>query len=368
MIDARHDLRFMAAALAVGRRNEGCTAPNPAVGAVLVREGPAGPVIVGAGVSAPGGRPHAEPLAVAEAGPLARGATCYATLEPCSHFGKTPPCADALIAAGVGGVVVALEDPNPEVAGRGIARLTAAGIPVRSGVRREEAAWDMRGHLSRMSRGRPHVALKLALSAEGGIGRAGAGQVALSGDRSRARSHLLRATHDAIAVGVGTVLADDPQLTCRLPGLFARSPVRVVFDTEARTPTDAALFADTIAVVIVAAEDAPPARVAALAARGAQILAVPRRGERLDLDAAMAALGRHGITTMLLEGGAALASAMVAAELVDEAYVIETPTRLGEASGIVRPFGGATVAALSSRLSIDERSLVGDDLWTHLRM
>ena len=140
MIDARHDLRFMAAALAVGRRNEGCTAPNPAVGAVLVREGPAGPVIVGAGVSAPGGRPHAEPLAVAEAGPLARGATCYATLEPCSHFGKTPPCADALIAAGVAGVVTAIADPNPAVAGEGFSRLRAAGIEVRLGVQLEEPA------------------------------------------------------------------------------------------------------------------------------------------------------------------------------------------------------------------------------------
>ena len=358
----------MAAALAVGRRNEGRAAPNPSVGAVLVREGPAGPVIVGAGVSAPGGRPHAEPLAIAEAGALAEGATCYATLEPCSHYGKTPPCADALIAAKVGGVVIALTDPNPEVAGRGIARLTAAGIPVRSGVRAEEAAYDMRGHLSRMTRGRPHVALKLALSAEGAIGREGAGQIALSGARSRTRSHLMRATHDAIAVGVGTVIADDPKLTCRLPGLFGRSPVRVVFDTWARTPPAAALFADRVPVVIVVGEDAPEAATAALAARDAGIVRVPRRGARLDLDAALGALGRQGLTTLLVEGGADLAGAMADAGLVDEAFIIETPTRLGAGAPLVRPFGGEPVAVLSPRLAIVDRSLVGEDIWTHLRM
>lgn len=367
MIDARHDRRFMAAALAAGRRGEGRTAPNPAVGAVLVQEGAAGPVIVGAGCSAPGGRPHAEPLAIAEAGPRAVGATCYATLEPCSHYGKTPPCADALIAARVGGVVVALTDPNPEVSGGGIERLRAAGIPVRTGVRREEAAYDMRGHLSRMMRGRPHVTLKLALSAEGAIGRVGAGQTPLSGARSRAKAHLMRATHDAIAVGIGTVLADDPRLTCRLPGLWDRSPMRIVFDTAARTPPAAALFADqAVPVFLVVAEDAPAERVAALAARGARILAVPRLGGRIDLSAALGAISTQGITTVLVEGGAALAAALAEAQLVDEAHIIATPTRLGGA-GLVRPLGGDPIAALAMRLTVADCGLVGEDTWTHLR-
>lgn len=366
MIDARHDRRFMAAALAIGRTGLGVTAPNPAVGAVLVQDGPAGPVIVGAGATAVGGRPHAERFALEQAGTRAAGATCYTTLEPCSHFGRTPPCADALIAAGVGGVVTAIGDPNPEVAGRGLARLRAAGIDVREGVRADEAAYDMRGHISRMTRRRPFVTLKLAVSADGGIGLAGAGQIAITGPASLARTHLLRAEHDAIAVGIGTLIADDPRLTCRLPGLAGRSPVRVVFDSAARTPLSARLFEDPqVPVVLVVADDAPPARLAALADKGVDVIAVPRRGRGLDLDAALIAIAGRGIGTVLVEGGAALATALEAAGLVDEAHIITSPRRLGE--GAIRPFGGAPVAALARRMHVTGRDLVGDDTFTHLR-
>jgi diaminohydroxyphosphoribosylaminopyrimidine deaminase/5-amino-6-(5-phosphoribosylamino)uracil reductase len=222
----------MALALAVGRRGLGRTRPNPAVGAVVVREG----VIVGRGWTQPGGRPHAEVEALRRAGEAARGATLYVTLEPCSHHGQSPPCADAVIAAGIRRVVSALEDPNPEVAGRGHTRLREAGIAVEVGEGVAAARRDHAGHLRRMRDGRPHVTLKLAVSADGKAGLAGRRPVALTGEAARAGVHMLRATQDAILVGIGTALADDPALTCRLPGMAARSPVRVVLDSELRLP------------------------------------------------------------------------------------------------------------------------------------
>ena len=220
------DQRFMQLALTLGRRGQGRTWPNPAVGAVVVKDG----VIVGRGWTQPGGRPHAEPEALQRAGEAARGATLYVTLEPCSHFGKSPPCADAIIAAGIARVVSAIEDPNPEVAGKGHARLRAAGIAVDVGLCAAEAAHDHAGHFRRIRDKRPHVILKLAVSSDDKIGAAGGKPVAITGEAARARVHLLRAQCDAILVGIGTVLADDPLLTCRLPGMEARSPVRVVLD------------------------------------------------------------------------------------------------------------------------------------------
>ena len=216
----------MQLALALGRRGQGRTWPNPAVGAVVVKDG----VIVGRGWTQPGGRPHAEPEALKRAGEAARGATLYVTLEPCSHFGKSPPCVDAVIAAGIARVVSAIEDPNPEVAGQGHARLRAAGIAVDVGLGAAEAAYDHAGHFRRIRDKRPHVILKLAVSADDKIGAAGHKPVAITGEAARTRVHLLRAQSDAILVGIGTVLADDPVLTCRLPGMEARSPVRVVLD------------------------------------------------------------------------------------------------------------------------------------------
>src|SRR5690349_20065202 len=204
------DQRYMQLALALGRRGQGRTWPNPAVGAVVVKDG----VIVGRGWTQAGGRPHAEDEALRRAGEAARGATLYVTLEPCSHHGKSPPCADAVIAAGVARVFSALEDPNPEVAGAGHARLRAAGISVDVGVGTEEARRDHAGHIRRMRDGRPHVALKLAISADGKVGAPGRKPVAITGPETRDRVHLMRAQSDAVMIGIGTALADDPLLTC----------------------------------------------------------------------------------------------------------------------------------------------------------
>ncbi len=215
--DRATDARFMALALALWRRGLGRTWPNPAVGAVIVKDG----VIVGRGWTQPGGRPHAEVEALRRAADAARGATLYVTLEPCSHFGKSPPCADAAIAAGIARVVSAIEDPNPKVAGEGHARLRAAGIAVEIGIGAREAAHDHAGHIRRVRDGRPQVTLKLAISADGKVGAAGRRPVAITGAEARDRVHLLRAQSDAIMVGIGTVLADDPMLTCRLPGMAA---------------------------------------------------------------------------------------------------------------------------------------------------
>src|SRR3954465_4608149 len=226
------DHRFMELALMLGRRGQGRTWPNPAVGAVVVKDG----VIVGRGWTQASGRPHAEPEALRRAGEAARGATLYVTLEPCSHFGKSPPCVDAVIASGIARVVSAIEDPNPEVAGQGHAKLRAAGIVVDVGLGGAEAARDHAGHFRRIRDKRPHVILKLAVSADDKIAAAGRRPVTITGEAARARVHLLRAQCDAVLVGIGTVLSDDPLLTCRLPGMERRSPARGGGDRAPRIP------------------------------------------------------------------------------------------------------------------------------------
>src|SRR5438093_45669 len=230
----------MLAALALARRGLGNVWPNPAVGCIIVKDGR----VAGRGWTQPGGRPHAETEALARAGEAARGATAYVSLEPCSHWGRTPPCADALIAAGVRRVVVALEDPDPRVAGSGLARLRAAGIAVETGLGAAAAAEINAGFFQRVRFGRPLVTLKLASSLDGRIATASGESRWITGPPARDHAHLLRATHDAILVGTGTVLADDPQLTCRLPGLARRSPVRVVIDRHLRIPPSARLIAE----------------------------------------------------------------------------------------------------------------------------
>src|SRR5262249_54898490 len=229
--DPTVDARFMAPALALGRRGLRNTGPNPAVGAALGRDEPPGPVVVGRGGTQPGGRPHAEVEALRRAGTAARGATIYTTLEPCSHFGQTPPCADAIIAAGIARVVSALDDPNPEIAGEGYRRLRAKGITVVTGFGAEEARRVHAGHIRRMRDGRPYVTLKLAVSADDKVALAGRRPAAITGEAARQRVHHWRAMHDAILIGIGTALADDPLLTVRLPGMARRSPVRVVLDS-----------------------------------------------------------------------------------------------------------------------------------------
>src|SRR6188508_2358860 len=299
------DQRYMQLALALGRRGQGRTWPNPAVGAVVVKDG----VIVGRGWTQAGGRPHAEPEALARAGGAARGATLYVTLEPCSHFGKSPPCADAVIAAGITRVVSAIEDPNPEVAGQGHARLRAAGITVDIGTGALEAARDHAGHFRRIRDKRPHVILKLAVSPDDKIAAAGHQPVAITGEAAKARVHLLRAQCDAILVGIGTVLSDDPMLTCRLPGMEARSPVRVVLDRALRMPGTSKLVHSArqtpLWVMTSNLSEAPAAMK--LGAAGAQVIRVPTTATPppgLDLAAALQALAEKGITRLLVEGGA----------------------------------------------------------------
>jgi diaminohydroxyphosphoribosylaminopyrimidine deaminase / 5-amino-6-(5-phosphoribosylamino)uracil reductase len=324
------DQRFMQLALTLGRRGQGRTWPNPAVGAVVVKDG----VIVGRGWTQPGGRPHAEPVALACAGEAARGATLYVTLEPCSHVGKSPPCADAIIAAGIARVVSAIEDPNPEVAGQGHARLRAAGIAVDIGLGAAEAAHDHAGHFRRVRDKRPHVILKLAVSSDDKIAASGHKPVSISGEAAKARVHLLRAQCDAILVGIGTVLADDPLLTCRLPGMQARSPVRVVLDRSLRIPGTSRLVhsaRETPLWVMTSNLSEAPAAVK-LGAAGAQVMRVatttaPPPG--LDLLAVLHTLAEKGITRLLVEGGARVASSFVAAGLVDEVWLLRGPDPVG---------------------------------------
>src|ERR1700691_1617983 len=324
------DQRFMQLALTLGRRGQGRTWPNPAVGAVAVKDG----VIVGRGWTQPGGRPHAEPEALARAGEAARGATLYVTLEPCSHVGKSPPCANAIIAAGIARVVSAIEDPNPEVAGQGHARLRAAGISVDIGLGAMEAARDHAGHFRRIRDKRPHVILKLAVSADDKIGAAGRQPIAISGEAAKARVHLLRAQCDAILVGIGTVLADDPLLTCRLPGMEARSPVRVVLDRALRISGTSRLVhsarATPLWVMTSNLPEPPPAMK--LGAAGAQVIRVPTTSAPppgLDLLGVLHALAEKGITRLLVEGGARVASSFVAAGLVDEVWLLRGPDTVG---------------------------------------
>ncbi|MBR0894780.1 bifunctional diaminohydroxyphosphoribosylaminopyrimidine deaminase/5-amino-6-(5-phosphoribosylamino)uracil reductase RibD [Bradyrhizobium tropiciagri] len=322
------DLRFMQLALALGRRGLGRTWPNPAVGAVIVKDS----VIVGRGWTQPGGRPHAEVEALRRAGEAARGATLYVTLEPCSHFGRSPPCADAVVAAGLARVVSAIEDPNPEVGGKGHAKLRAAGIVVDVGLCQAEAAHDHAGHFHRIRDQRPHVILKLAVSADDKIAAGGHKPVAITGEAARTRVHQLRAQSDAILVGIGTVQADDPLLTCRLPGMAARSPVRVVLDRALRISGDSRLVhsARETPLWVVTSDMAEAPAAVKLGAAGAQVIRVAASEPAgLDLPAVLHALAEKGITRLLVEGGARVANSFVAAGLVDEIWLLRGPDAIG---------------------------------------
>jgi diaminohydroxyphosphoribosylaminopyrimidine deaminase / 5-amino-6-(5-phosphoribosylamino)uracil reductase len=328
--DPAVDAALMSVALALGRRGLGRTAPNPAVGALVVREGDQGPVIVGRGWTQPGGRPHAETEALARAGGAAHGATLFVTLEPCCHHGKTPPCTQAIIAAQIRTVVSAIEDPNPIIAGKGHAQLRAAGIAVRTGIEAEAARRAHAGHIRRTAEGRPHVTLKLALSIDGKVGLRPRRPVAITQQRARDRVHLMRAMNDAILIGIGTALADDPALTCRLPGMTARSPVRVVLDSHLRLPLTCGLVrtARNVPVWVVASSGAPPEREQALRDQGIEILRTESPTE-VNLAAALRWLAARGITRLMVEGGPTVAAAVIAADLVDEIALFRSPIAIG---------------------------------------
>jgi diaminohydroxyphosphoribosylaminopyrimidine deaminase/5-amino-6-(5-phosphoribosylamino)uracil reductase len=322
------DARFMAGALALGRRNLGVTAPNPSVGALIVSEGR----VVGAGATAPAGRPHAETVALAEAGGLARGATVYVTLEPCSHHGQTPPCAEALVAAEVARVVCALEDPDPRVAGRGVALLRAARIEVALGVGAEEARRDHLGHILRVTEGRPMVTLKIARTADGyAAGDEHDSRLAITGEIANRRTQTFRASHDAIMIGVGTVLADDPLLTVRQNGREQQA-LRVVLDGLLRLPLSSRLVATAGAhpTLVIASAQAPAPQKAELRARGVDVeLAAVGDDGRLDLRAALRLLARRGVTRVFSEGGPSVGSSLIRERLADDVMLLTAEKPLG---------------------------------------
>lgn len=358
------DERFMRLALALGRRNLGHTWPNPAVGAVIVKDG----IILARGWTQDGGRPHAEVEALRRAKKAAQGATMYVSLEPCSHHGKTPPCADAIIRAGIARVVSAMEDPNPEVTGQGHERLRAKGIVVDVGLGAEEARRIHAGHVTRITKGRPHVMLKLAISADGKAGLAGRKPAPISGEAARERVFQIRASHDAILVGIGTVLSDDPQLTCRLPGMFERSPVRVVLDEDLRLPLATSVVATVRETPTWVFTSHRPSAIAEdiLQQKGCKVFRVDESDGRLDLERVLKTLGGQGITRLLVEGGPTVASSFVSADLVDEALLLRGEKTIGDTG--IGPLEGMPLQALTSRLTLrGSETLAGDTIEDFVR-
>jgi len=363
------DLGHMRAALALAARGLGRVWPNPAVGCVLVGESEGGRVIA-RGWTQPGGRPHAETEALRRAGDAARGATAFVSFEPCAHTGKTPPCAEALIAAQIGRAVVAVEDPDPRVSGRGIARLRAAGIRVDVGACAAEAGELNAGFLTRIDKGRPLVALKLATSLDGRIATRTGDSRWITGEAPRRRAHLLRATHDAILVGTGTALADDPELTCRLPGLADRSPVRVVLDRTLRLPETVKLLtsAGRVPTWLVTAAASAGARRTALQRAGAEILDVPEADGRLSLADTLRALGDRGITRLLVEGGSALAASLLQRDLVDRVYWFRSAAIIGgDGLAAAASLDVARLADAKQFVRVDVETIGADVLETYRR-
>jgi diaminohydroxyphosphoribosylaminopyrimidine deaminase / 5-amino-6-(5-phosphoribosylamino)uracil reductase len=342
------DERFMRLALALGRRNLGDTWPNPAVGAVIVKDG----VVIARGWTQEGGRPHAEIEALRRAKKSAEGATMYVSLEPCSHQGKTPPCADAIIRAGIARVVSAMEDPNPEVAGQGHERLRAKGISVEVGPGAEEARRIHAGHVMRVTKGRPYVTVKLAISADGKAGLAGRRPAVISGEAARERVFKIRAANDAILVGIGTVLSDDPQLTCRLPGMFERSPVRVVLDEDLRLPLATSVVATVRETPTWVFTSHRPSAIAEeiLQQKGCKVFRVDEDNGRLDLNQILKKLAEQGITRCLVEGGPTVASSLVTANLVDEAILVRGEKTIGDTG--IDPLEGMPLEAMTGRLTL----------------
>ncbi|WP_347310645.1 bifunctional diaminohydroxyphosphoribosylaminopyrimidine deaminase/5-amino-6-(5-phosphoribosylamino)uracil reductase RibD [Defluviimonas sp. SAOS-178_SWC] len=361
---AEDDRRFIAHALGLARRGLGRVWPNPAVGCVLVKQGR----IVGRGFTRPGGRPHAETVALAAAGDAARGATAYVTLEPCAHHGKTPPCAEALVGAGVARVVSALQDPDPRVAGRGHAILRAAGIDVTEGVLEDEARAMQRGFLSRVTQGRPMLTLKLATSLDGRIATASGESRWITGPEARARVHAMRAAHDAVLVGAGTARADDPSLTVRGLGM-AHQPVRIVAARRLDLPVGGALgrTAREVPVWLLHGASAPDRARSDWVTAGARLIEVTETGAGLDPVSMLAALGAAGLTRVFCEGGGQLAAALLMAGIVDEIALFSAGLALGaDGRAAVGPLGLDALADVP-RYRLTECRTIGPDtlsLWT----
>jgi diaminohydroxyphosphoribosylaminopyrimidine deaminase/5-amino-6-(5-phosphoribosylamino)uracil reductase len=324
---AEDDLNFMRAALVLGRRGLGTTWPNPSVGCVLVRDGR----VVGRGYTGSGGRPHAEPTALSIAGEAARGATAYVTLEPCCHWGQTPPCTDALIQAGVARVVIATLDPDKRVNSRGVAQLREAGIAVEHGLLEAVARWDQEGFFRRVIQDRPMVTLKLATTLDGKIATGAGESQWITGPEARRMAHVLRGRHDAVLAGVGTVVADNPELTCRIEGFRPTPVVRVIVDSHLRTPLTGKLArtAANVPLWFLVRDGVDPARREAFTGLGAKVIDVKAGEAGIDLADAMTALAKQGLTRVLAEGGGQVAASFIRADFVDRIAWFHAPAVMG---------------------------------------
>ncbi|ROR34964.1 bifunctional diaminohydroxyphosphoribosylaminopyrimidine deaminase/5-amino-6-(5-phosphoribosylamino)uracil reductase RibD [Inmirania thermothiophila] len=367
------DHRHMAHALRLARRGLCTASPNPRVGCVLVREGR----VVGEGWHERTGGPHAEIVALEAAGDAARGATAYVTLEPCAHHGRTPPCADALVRAGVARVVAAMEDPNPQVAGRGLARLREAGVEVAAGLMAAEAEALNPGFVRRMRAGRPWVRVKLAASLDGRTALASGESRWITGEDARRDVHRLRARSDALVTGIGTVLADDPAMTVRLPpeemaalGLarVPRRPLRVVLDPHLAMPENARIIGGDGRCLVLCGEEAEAAAEEALRRAGAEVVRLPGPGGVLDPGAVLDLLAAREVNEVMVETGARLAGAFVAARLADELWIYLAPALLGHEGRPLLELAGIDTMERRLRLVVDEVRPVGADLRLRARL
>ncbi|WCL52995.1 bifunctional diaminohydroxyphosphoribosylaminopyrimidine deaminase/5-amino-6-(5-phosphoribosylamino)uracil reductase RibD [Gimibacter soli] len=350
------DARLMGHALTLARRGMGRTFPNPSVGCVLVKDG----VVIGRGYTQPGGRPHAEAEALRRAGGSARGATAYVTLEPCAHHGKTPPCAEALVAAGVARVVTAAGDPDPRVAGRGITILKAAGIKVTEGVRKGEAEAINAGFFSRVTTGQPAFTLKMATSLDGRIALSNGESRWITGPESRHLGHMMRATHDAILVGIGTALADDPVLDCRIEGLEDRSPIRIVLDRTLRLPVTSKLVQSAARLPLwVITECAEGPAFDALAVAGVKLLNV---SDIRDLNTVAMLLGDEDLTRVLVEGGGRVHASFLKAGLAARVEHFVSGMALGGDATPAIAALGLTALGSAPRLKLHGMRPLGPDV------
>jgi diaminohydroxyphosphoribosylaminopyrimidine deaminase / 5-amino-6-(5-phosphoribosylamino)uracil reductase len=356
------DTRFMLNAIELSRRGLGATAENPPVGCVIAQQ----EIVVGRGFTAMGGRPHAETIALAQAGAMAQGATAYVTLEPCFHHGQTSPCSQALINAGISRVVCAVEDPDDRVSGKGLAQLRSHNIEVLTGICRAQATKVLAGYLSRKRLNKPLVLLKLAISADKKLATNDPDNRWITGALARNRGHLMRSQSDAIVVGVGTVIADDPDLTCRLRGLQHLSPLRVIVDTKLRTPVTSHLVqsAREIPVMIACSQDVEIEQSLKLFEKGVEIIPCADKAGRVDLTDLLAKLAAHGVNRVLFEGGAKIAAALIEDQLIDQLAIFTAPFDIGVKG--TPAFASITLDEVTKQLSLveDYKLNVGGDQLT----
>ena len=341
-------------ALRLGRRALGTTAENPPVGCVIVTDDK----VLGVGWTQPGGRPHAETGALKMAGDSAKGATAYVTLEPCAHHGKTPPCAEALVNAGIARIVTAIEDPDPRVSGGGHTILRAAGIKVDTGLCAQEAKRDLAGFLTRIEKKRPYITIKIGVSADGKIAAGPEQQTSITGEEVKARVHLMRAQSDAILVGLSTVLIDDPELTCRLPGMEARSPIRIVADTRLSIPSKAKLVktAEQVPVWILSTRKG---RVSA----GITVIDCKQTPNGwVDFADATEVLAKRGINRLLVEGGSHISQSFLEADLVDEVQLFQSPAVIGPQG--IDAIADTPLSMLEKRFNPTQKEVLGTDTLT----